>query len=108
MSKEIAQTILQQLGGRRFIACTGSHSFSYEGPTLHFRVRRNPRNVNAVRITLTPSDLYKVEVLRIRGDQIKVIDIADDIFCDMLQDSFLQLTGLHASFSVAQHILWEA
>ena len=98
MSKEIAQTILAQLGGARFRLFTGAHSFTYDGPALIFRLPRNPRSVTAMRITLTPADLYKVEALGIRGGTVKVKASLDDVYCDQLASTFEEFTGLYTGF----------
>lgn len=94
MSKEIANAIYAQLGGGRFAMMTGAHSFTFDGPNLIFRLRRNDRNISAMRITLTPADLYKVEALRIRSSTVTVVATQDDIWCDGLQAAFTEMTGL--------------
>jgi hypothetical protein len=59
----IARTIMEQLGGRRFITMTGARDFMDFGNTLQFRLpsRFAKDGINQVRITLTPADLYDME-----------------------------------------------
>ena len=94
-NKEIAQTILNQLGGNRFIAMTGASSFSYGDNTLSFRIGSNPKKVKAVRITLEPSDTYKMEFLAIRKMEVKTLSEKVGVYCDMLQEIFTNETGLY-------------
>ena len=94
-NKEIAQTILNQLGGNRFIAMTGASSFSYGDKTLSFSIGSNPKKVKAVRITLEPSDTYKMEFLAIRKMEVKTLSEKVGVYCDMLQEIFTNETGLY-------------
>ncbi|MFA5071241.1 MAG: hypothetical protein WC511_02610 [Candidatus Pacearchaeota archaeon] len=92
--KEMANTILAQLGGNKFIAMTGSKNFAYSDNTLSFRVGRNAKNISGVRITLNGKDLYDVQYLKIRGVKVTVAVEENDIYWDMLQVSFTKNTGL--------------
>lgn len=65
---EEAYTIFLQLGGRRFLAMTGADQLMAAGrtasnpnPWLRLNLRRNQAQVNRLKITLMPSDTYKVE-----------------------------------------------
>jgi hypothetical protein len=93
---EVAQTILGQLGGGRFIAMTGARLFAGSADALSFRLPSNfaKDGINAVRIVLNVNDLYDVTFYRIRGT--KVVTIAQDggIFADMLIATFTERTGL--------------
>lgn len=62
MSTEVAETILKQLGGDRFIAMTGARNFLADGNALRFRLPSNfaKRRINAVRFTLNGTDTYDV------------------------------------------------
>lgn len=94
-NKQVAETILSQLGGNRFIAMTGASSFSYGDACLNFRIGSNPKKVKAVRITLEPSDTYKMEFLTIRKFEVKTLSEVSGIYCDMLQEIFTNHTGLY-------------
>lgn len=92
---QIAQTILAQLGGNKFVAMTGAKSFVGIENGLMFMLPRGAKNkANKVRITLTPADLYKVEFMKIRGVELKTISAHEEIYCDMLQELFTKETGL--------------
>jgi len=95
----VANTILQQLGGRQFIAMTGSYNFLGTANSLSFKLRRNKANASGMRITLLPSDTYRVEFYRIRNMEAITLEehVYDDVYCDMLQDIFESVTGLYTS-----------
>jgi hypothetical protein len=94
----VANTILQQLGGRRFMVMTGSKHFVGSENSLSFKVGSNDKRVTHVRVTLLPSDTYKVEALKIRNLVVTVADEADGIYCDVLADVFTRMTGLYTRF----------
>ena len=107
-NKAIAETILAQLGGRRFITMTGASSFSSGefkgGPGLGFRLpsRSTKNGIGGVRITLTPADLYTVEFLALRKGAdgltgVEVVSKFEGVYCDMLADVFEEATGLYTS-----------
>jgi hypothetical protein len=96
---QVAQTILQQLGGRRFVAMTGASKFVGSDRALSFRLpsyfARN--GINAVRITLLPSDTYRVEFSRCRATKFVPVSTHEGIYCDGLQALFTAETGLATS-----------
>ncbi len=49
-SKQIATTIIMQLGGKRFIAMTGAKKITHDGPKMWFWIMRNGKGVNYVQI----------------------------------------------------------
>jgi hypothetical protein len=94
----IAKTILEQLGGNRFVVMTGARNISgsEKDKSLSFKLPMKTKNqCNYVRITLTPSDLYSVEFLSIRGTSFKVKGTVDDVYCDQLLSTFETATGIY-------------
>jgi hypothetical protein len=93
----IAQTILEQLGGRRFIAMTGARDFLDCGNALKFRIPGNiaQKRINLVMITLNGSDLYDVEFGRLWKMNYKPVEKHDDVYFDELQPLFTQVTGMY-------------
>lgn len=86
---QTANTILEQLGGRHFIAMTGARNFIGSGDTLRFALPA-PRCLIAV--TLDPSDTYTVRRLsRTTGAEQ---ERREGVYCDELQRTFSALTGL--------------
>jgi hypothetical protein len=97
----VAKTILEQLGGGRFVAMTGCKNFVGTENALTFKIPRAKDGINACEIKLEPSDTYKVRFFRV-GDRrtgYKHTDksVHEDIYCDSLQDLFTRVTGLYTS-----------
>lgn len=93
-----AETVIQQLGGNRFCAMTGAKGFTKdaEARALSFKLPSNFAHggINAVRITLEPSDTYKVVFYRIRGTKVTPVSVREDVYGDKLQSIFSEVTGL--------------
>ena len=57
----IAATILQQIGGRRFVAMTGSRDFMDLGDGVRMNLSRNKTSANRLAITLDKeTDTYRM------------------------------------------------
>lgn len=91
----VANTILQQLGGNRFAVMTGAKNFVGSEDSLGMKVGRNSMGVSHIRVTLDPSDTYTIKAFSIRGGKVKEKGEESGVYCDMLQDAFLRLTGLY-------------
>jgi hypothetical protein len=92
----VAKTILEQLGGRRFLVMTGAKNLTATDTSLSFRVNGRTASgaVNGVRIVLTPMDTYTVETLYTRGSSRRVVATEENVYCDVLAAVFTRLTGL--------------
>ena len=90
----VAETILQQLGGQRFTAMTGSKNYLADG--------------NSLRITLDEAtDTYRMRFYKYTAGRLnkktfewvpdKVVEVAefDNVYCDMLQELFTQVTWMY-------------
>lgn len=95
MANEVANTILQQLGGGKFIAMTGSSNFLGSADALTMKLARNTSGGTHMRITLAPSDTYTIEVLKFRKHVCSTVRTLDNVYFDQLQPIFTDLTGLH-------------
>jgi hypothetical protein len=93
----VANTILQQLGGNRFIAMTGARNLVGDKASLMFSIGRNSSKANKVRVTLMPSDTYKVEFFQYRNLDLKVLQVYEDVYVDNLRSIFTSYTGLDTS-----------
>lgn len=98
------KTILEQLGGNKFIAMTGAKNFGQDTKeqSIAFRIGRNAKNVNQVKITLTPMDLYDMEFLSVSVKKDgtvkrKIISKVEGVYNDQLQETFTANTGMHTS-----------
>ena len=96
-SQQVAKTILQQLGGNKFIAMTGAKNFGSSKNSLQFKIGKNSKSISHVIITLKSSDLYDVEFIRMRGTSRKVVKKVKGIYADMLRKIFTKYTGMRTS-----------
>lgn len=97
MSNHIAQTIMQQLGGNRFAAITGAHSWASGERSLSFRVPKAKNNIRGVVIELNGRDLYDMRFVASRiKPTIEVYNVAEysDVYDSQLQEIFTKETGL--------------
>lgn len=92
----IAQTILAQLGGNKFIAMTGAKNLADLGNGLQFKLPSNfaKNKINCVSIKLNEMDLYDVKFFNIRGVNLKTIAVCEDVYSEDLQNIFTDHTGL--------------
>jgi len=88
MNKRQGAEVIKQLGGGRFIAMTGAKDFFIGPKGVVFKIGRNSKGVNYVRINLNSMDTYDVEYLSVRNYKEKVKSKAKGIYADMLRDSF--------------------
>lgn len=94
----IAKTILEQLGGNKFIAMTGAKGFTASDRALTFRLPGAggfcKDGINAVRVTLNQYDTYDVEFMRIRGTKVTPVHTDNGIYNDQFEAVFAAATGL--------------
>lgn len=106
---EIANTILNQLGGGRFIIMTGSKDFMAIENGLKMSLAKNESKANRLEITLNGADLYDMTFYRYtpwrfstRGgkfteypEKITIIKEYKNCYFDQLQELFTNVTGLY-------------
>ncbi len=95
MDNHIAATILQQIGGKRFMVMTGSHDFINLGNGLRMSLSRNKTSANRLEI-LYNMRFYRQSFSR-KTFEVKIKDIKtyEGVYCDMLEDIFSDVTGMH-------------
>jgi len=95
----VANVILEQLGGRRFIAMTGARNILGDATSLQLKIGRGARDgITNLRVELDlGSDTYTVTFYRIRGT--KVAEVADFsmVHGDQLRSIFTSTTGFDTS-----------
>jgi len=98
MSNQVANTILEQLGGRRFQVMTGAKNFVGSESGLSFRLPGaggfTKHGINVVSIELTPADTYVMLFSRLRAGVLTVLAEHHDVYFDSLQEIFTRETGL--------------
>ena len=104
MSQEVARTILNQLGGNRFVAMTGAKDLASSADALQFGLpaRFAKKGINKVKITLTPADLYTMTFYKYIASRFELVTIAEveSLYADQLQDTFTEVTGLDTNMEV--------
>jgi hypothetical protein len=97
---QVAQTILRQLGGNRFIAMTGARAIVATGDGLKFSIPMRTKNrSNLVIVKLTPMDDYIVRFERCvqPWTTSTLISEHEMVYTDNLRDVFESETGLATS-----------
>ena len=102
---QIANTIIQQLGGNRFKMMTGAKNFLAMESGLAFAIPGKgfaKEGINELHVILDASDTYTVRAFRIRrrkgAPTVKLIGEHSGIYNDRLQSLFKDLTGLDTHF----------
>jgi hypothetical protein len=116
----VARTILEQLGGQRFVVMTGAKNFIGGPDSLSFKIPKT-RRIRGVRITRTPADTYTVEfftwgrrarqvhkVRRTREQKdsggrygcLDTVATVEDVYAGQLRDVFTRVTGLQTSLPI--------
>jgi hypothetical protein len=95
----IANTILSQLGGQRFLAMTGAKFLLAHESALSFHLPSNfaTNGINRVRIDLTAADLYDITLMRAHGLKVFYETKIEGLHCDQLRSIFTEATGLEVS-----------
>lgn len=113
---EIAETILQQLGGHRFTVMTGSKNYCYgtndkHNPYLQMCLARSKSKANRLTITYDiGSDTYAMKFWKYTASRLNrktgkyypesckdIRVIPAGLFCDQLRQIFEEETGLYTS-----------
>lgn len=92
----VAAMILEQLGGRRFLAMTGAKNLVGSEDSLMFQLPASlvKDRGNKLTITLSPMDTYTLTLYRIRGTDAEVVATEEDVYAEDLQAAFTRVTGL--------------
>ena len=102
---EVAQTIIKQLGGQgRLKAMIGVKGYAVLASTEKIRggvaitipAFGRPR-INVIEIRLNGKDLYDLKFYFVRAGVPKLVDSAEDVYCDQLIPVVEKATGLYLS-----------
>jgi hypothetical protein len=93
----VAATIRQQVGSRAFVMM-GSRLILEDERSILFEIRGCPK-INKARITLEPTDTYRVEFFKIARRGLDVTTVADHegVYADSLRPLIEKQTGLYLS-----------
>ena len=96
---QIAQTILNQLGGTgRLTMMCGCKDYAAGDKSVSFRIGSNGNKVTRCLVTLDPSDTYTVKFYKGRGVNMKECYAMSDVYNDNLRSVFEQQTGMYLTF----------
>jgi hypothetical protein len=99
-AQQIADNIIAQLGGRRFMMMTGARHLTYSADgTLQFRLPSGSASggINHVSIALNSYDLYDVTFRKVRGINSTEVASEKNVYNSDLQKVFTIHTGLYTS-----------
>lgn len=103
----VADIILEQLVGHKFVVMTGSKNFLADGNTLRMNLAKNGSKANRLWITLDADDTYTMRFFKYTAPRFnsktltfteeKITEVREHkgVYCDMLQDIFTEVTGLY-------------
>ena len=96
MKNQVALTIANQIGNRAFMMIGAKQLISNE-TTLMFKIGRNEKKVNHIKIELTADDLYKMTFSYIHGMNITVRAEHNGVYADMMHRMIESETGMYTS-----------
>ena len=101
----VANNILNQLGGNKFMAMTGAKNLTYDANSLNINLPKNISKANNLKIVLNGNDLYNVSFTKFSGGKmnlktfeftelkVKKIQEFDNVHAEDLQELFTSVTG---------------
>ena len=101
---QVANTILAQMGGNKFLAMTGTKDLvalntdDYQFGGLRMRISKNNTPANILIVTLNSMDTYDVVFQSVRIGKtfsVKTVKEYNMVYGDMLQRIFTDATGLY-------------
>ena len=98
MGMQVANTILSQLGGNRFLAMTGARDLLGSEDSLTMRLPRGAKSgITHIRVTLDPSDTYTMTAMKFnkRTLQMTTITAWSEVYADNIRGRFEDMTGLY-------------
>lgn len=110
-----AKTILEQLGGNKFIVMTGAKNFLYADVTesnpvfwLRMDLPKNAGKVNRLKVYLNADDTYTMEFYSQRMTKEFDVKISNSqkfegVYSDMLQSIFTKVTGMYTSLGTMNY-----
>jgi hypothetical protein len=92
----IAKTIAEQIGNKAFFMIGAKNLLAHDD-ALSFKIGRNSKSVNYVKVTLNAADLYDVEFGWVNKNGYKVRSSEEGIYFDMLHGAIERNTGMYTS-----------
>ena len=97
--QQVANTIMQQLGGNKFVAMTGAKRVTCFHNGVGFQLPNAAQGINWVEITLNELDFYNVGFYTVTPAIIgkTAVKTVDDLDVEQMVDCFKDTTGLAIS-----------
>ena len=90
----IANTILAQLGGNKFLAMTGAKNLLAGDHSLSMKLGRGAKNgITHLTVELNGFDTYTVKFQRVHGYKVTEKGTTEGVYVSELQDVFTRATG---------------
>jgi hypothetical protein len=93
-NQQIANEILKQLGGNKFVVMTGAKQLGFGKGSLSFKIGRNSSKANMVYIKLEDNDTYTVTFSKFRKMELTELKKYEGVHCDQLESLFQEFTGM--------------
>ncbi len=94
----VAATILQQLGGNKFLVMTGANNLTSDESALCMQLRRNKAKAKFLRIELNANDTYNMIFRKTcKNYTFPIVAEYKDVYADQLQKLFTEVTGYYTS-----------
>ena len=96
----VVETILEQMGGNKFMVMTGARPVVHGPHMLTFKLPTNQSKANYLDVIHNPGkDLYTMIFRRVsnRGMDSKNLVEYDDVYADQLQPMFEKVTGMYTT-----------
>jgi hypothetical protein len=94
----VAETILEQLGGRMFLMMVGGKDLMYGENSLHVRLGGGcKQGINRLVVTLDASDTYTMAFLKVRAGKVTTVVEVEGVYNDSLREIFTRYTGFATS-----------
>lgn len=100
---QVAQEILNQLGGNKFKMMTGAKEIYATERGLQMKIGRNAAGINKVVIELNQYDLYDMKFLKVSISKktwdctVTTVAQYNSIYGDVMRELFTVETGLYTS-----------
>lgn len=92
---EIANTIMQQIGGNKFKVMVGARSIYATDTGVQFQIGRGARqSIKLVKIDLTPMDEYEMRFFKVYGGKATEVEVREMLHAEDLENVFAEVTGM--------------
>ncbi|HEY4326407.1 MAG TPA: hypothetical protein VGN20_20655 [Mucilaginibacter sp.] len=93
---QVAQTILNQMGGKKFIAMVGAKNLTGSQDALCMQLPKNNAGAKYLRIELNADDTYTMIFRKgiTKDCTFPEVSRTEGVYADMLQELFTAITGL--------------